>query len=232
VRPEGWSDAFPVTFEHRAKNARALSALKGIQFQDGAPLLDRERVANASHSPGDARGTLSAHSFVASYNNHGPGSVKPYETEDVHGRFPFGHFPFVTAVGRGATWVADERPAGYKVMYQCLDARAPDAEAAAPHGGVPSGSGWHKIGDQAETLVNDLEGAPFFVGAAKVRPLGVGALASGFAWGLEDVVTLRWLSHGEAFITQRGGFHWFAVPVDKPSCVQILVSPEGHADPT
>ncbi len=226
ARPRGWGDAFPSTFRQAGRDARALRA--GAQvFADVRRLLDRERIASPGDAPGGALERLLSHAFAAPYNGGFTGHVEPYVTSDVHGRLPQQHAQLVTAVGGGRTWVASERPGGYKVMYQCLEARDPRAEREAPHGGVASGSGWHKIGDRAETFVNDLEGAPFLVGAGTERPLGDGLGAGGFAWGLTDVVTVRWLAHGEAMVTPRGGLHWLVATGARPSCGEIVVSPEG-----
>lgn len=50
--------------------------------------------------------------------------------------------------------------------------------------------------------------------------------SGGLAWGLSDVATIRWLQPGEAFVTPRGAFHWFAFSHARPTCAQIVVSPE------
>ena len=143
----------------------------------------------------------------------------PFTPDNIHARFPTAE-GVSTATGRGWTWVADERPGGFKTLYTCFEARHPEREVAGS-GGVPSGGGWHYIGDAAETIINDLEPGPIVVGAATTFPLAPSALASGsFAWGLSDVATIRWLYPGEAFVTvptifrDRDQDHqWYAIPV-------------------
>ena len=104
---------------------------------------------------------------------------------------------------------------------------------------MPSGGGWHYIGDAAETIINDLEPGPIVVGAATTFPLAPSALASGsFALGLSDVATIRWLYPGEAFVTLRGGierddaggtverlnYHWFIFHENRNVCTEEIVN--------
>lgn len=230
VAPEGWRGGFGVSFVQPVRTASSLAAASA-RFSDGALLLDRERVGvgrEDGRRTGSVRERLRAHHFAARYNHQGPGPVVPYATPDVHAAFPWDGRLVRTGVGGGLTWVADERPAGYKVMLQCFDARRQEDEAG-PEGGVPSGSGWHRIGDRAETVVNDLEEAPMLVGYAArdvIAPWDAGV--DGFAWNLSDVATFRWLMPGEAMVAPRGAFHWFGFSHDAPTCAEVIVSPE-HA---
>lgn len=230
VHPKGWNDWFPITFQHRAVRATALDAAQ-VRFSDGRGLLDRERIANANASTSPFE-RLTSHTFSASYNGVSHGHPTPYTPSDIHGRFPYYNRPIVTAIGSGFMWVADERPAGYKSLYACFTGRRAAEEATAPDGGVASGSGWHHIGDPTETIVNDLERTPVLVGYAKGNPFSASALPhGGFAWGLGDVATFRFLRPGEAFVTPRGSsaqpaYHAFLFAQKANACLELLTHPE------
>jgi len=154
--------------------------------------------------------------------------IQPYQPDPVHGTY--GENGPVTAVGQGWTWVALPSSAGsggdapFKVLYTCFQQRQPGKEAA--HG-VVSGGGWHRIGDPAETIFNSLESAPLVVGtgfqnAAKAfSQEAPGALA----YGLADVVTVRWLAPGEALVTRRPDFHWFFFQSSSNVCTEEWVHP-------
>lgn len=227
VHPKGWQDWFPLSFRHRVVPA---SSLAGPTFADGKGLLDREGISvqrnpNGAETPFER---LIEHTFTASYNGTSDGRPTPYTPSDVHGRFPYFNRPIVTAVGSGFMWVADERPSGYKSLYACFTGRRAVEEASAPDGGVASGSGWHRIGDPIETIVNDLEAKPVLVAQATGNPLLASPL--GFAWGLTDVATFRWLRPGEAFVTPRGSteqpaYHSFFFEQSKNACMELLTHP-------
>ncbi|MBX3234443.1 MAG: hypothetical protein KF837_44535 [Labilithrix sp.] len=65
-----------------------------------------------------------------------------------------------------------------------------------------------------------------------------GLPSGGFSYGLSDVVTVRWLHPGEAFVTPRGrtitdaagqrvqqdNFHWYYFSSRKNSCTEELVN--------
>lgn len=242
LHPKGWGDWFPLGFRAGVRPIAELRAASA-KFSDGKSIIDRETVsvqreANAALTPFQK---LAAHGFVASYNNGQRGvGVTPYNPQDIHARFPFDGGMVVTGVGQGWTWVADERPAGFKVMYTCFEGRNASAEASAPQGGVASGGGWHFIGDSAETILNDLEAAPLVVGAAYTNPFWPAGLPSGgFAYGLTDVAVVRWLYPGEAFVTPRGrgaiddgrggrivqdNFHWYYFQGRENVCTEELVN--------
>ena len=241
VHPQGWNDWFPLWFRMPVRPIAELNA-RSVAFADGRNVFDREGVsvqneASPTQTPYER---LAAHSFSVPYNNGQRGtSVVAYNPGDIHARFPMNGGMVTTGVGQGFTWVADERPAGFKVMYTCFEGRRPDLEASAPQGGVASGGGWHLIGDPAETIVNDLEAGPLVVGAAMTNPFGPTGLPSGgFSYGLSDVATVRWLHPGEAFVTPRGGivddghggrlvqdnFHWYFFAGKKNVCTEELVN--------
>lgn len=230
VHPAGWQDWFPISFEHHAVKASSLDAATKT-FADGRGLLDREGIFDP-HAADSAAVRLAGHTFTATYNGASNGHPVPFTSADVHGRFPYYHKPIVTAVGSSSVWLADERPSGYKSLYACFSGRRAGEEASAPNGGVASGAGWHRIGDPIETLVNDLETQPVLVGFAKGNPLATAELPSGgFAWGLGDVATVRWLRPKEAFVTPRGSaaqptYHWFAIHQKTDTCLELLTHPE------
>ncbi len=245
VHPKGFTDWFPLWFRMPVRATQKLRA-SSIAFADGRSLFDRERVSiqGVTAPPLTPFEQLNTHTFSAPYNTLPtvparpvPGTMVPFTPDNIHARFPTSK-GISTATGKGWTWVADERPGGFKVLYTCFEARDPEREVAA-NGGVPSGGGWHYIGDAAETIVNDLEAGPIVVGAATTNPLAPSALGSGtFAWGLSDVATIRWLYPGEAFVTLRGGiersesgetverlnYHWFIFHQPKNVCTEEIVN--------
>ena len=92
---------------------------------------DREREELGAQLGGRkfaSEARLASHRFSVSYNNQGV-TPQPYNPGDIHARFPFANGMVTTGVGQGWTWVADERPNGFKVMYTCFEGRRPDLEA-------------------------------------------------------------------------------------------------------
>jgi hypothetical protein len=229
AHPKGWNDWFPVAFR---AGVRPISELHvaSVRFADGRPIVDREGVS-AQNAPDSVApfDKLTHHAFVGHYDNAVGTAVAPFNPPDIHARFPTSDGMITTGVGQGFTWVSDERPSNYKVMYTCFERRNPAAEAAAPNGGVASGGGWHYIGDAAETILNDLENGPVVVGAATTTPFGPSGLPGGtFAYGLSDVAVVRWLHPGEAFVTPRGvgqdNYHWFYFNADHNVCTEEIVN--------
>jgi hypothetical protein len=230
IHPKGWNDWFPLWFRMPVKTVAQMHA-SATKFADGKSIIDREGVSvQGEQSPTQTPyERLASRNFSAKYNNQS-GRVVPYNPTDIHGRFPFGGGLVTTGVGQGWTWVADERTGGFKVMYTCFEGRRPDLEASAPQGGVASGGGWHLIGDPAETIVNDLEAGPLVVAAATTTPFSANGLpGGGFAYGITDVATVRWLYPGEAFVVPRGdsahdNFHWYFFHGAKNVCTEELVN--------
>lgn len=219
VVPEGWRAGFAISFVHPTTLASAMRDRE---------VLDRERISS-SDGGAHVETRLAEHVFSSPYNQQASGArVVPYTNAEVHARFPSGGRLVRTAVGGGRTWVADDRPlGGTKTMYQCFDGRNRAAESA-EDGGVPSGTGWHRVGDRAETVVNDLERSAMQVGFATrdvMRREDLGP--DGFAWGLSSVTTVRLLRPGEALVTPRGTYHWFGMGGDRSSCAEIIVTAEG-----
>jgi hypothetical protein len=243
VHPVGWADWFPLYFRTGVKKISDLRVSR-TTFSDGRAVIDRERVSSVGATDGrTALERLQGHSFSVGYNGGSGTSVNPYTPGSIHATYPVTRgLNITTGVGRGWTWVADERPNGFKVMYTCFERRRADLEASAPNGGVASGGGWHQINDAAETILNDLEAGPLMVGAGRNNPWLETKLPSGtFSYGLSDVATFRWLRPGEAFITTKGNwvedagrrfeqsnYHWYFFAQDKDVCTEELVNPPGQ----
>jgi hypothetical protein len=126
--------------------------------------------------------------------------------------------------------VDDPSVAPFKTMYTAFDKRRPDLEASAPDGGVPSGGGWHQIGDNAETILNSLEPDPIVTGYTQGNPLPGGPPSGAFSYGLDDVATIRWLQPGEALVVPRGpssqpNYHWYFMNADHPVTTEEWVHP-------
>lgn len=185
-----------------------------------------------------------------------------YPSCNVHGAFTQDNNPHdPTAVGRNWTWVADpgddntNRTAPFKILYTCFEERRlkrptgndPDCNGIARNSeedeGVPSGGGWHKIGDPAETLFNSLELVPLLVAAGFERPserTGQMPPSGTYAYGLKDVAVARWLWPGEAFLTANSdkdssgneakNYHWFLFHADRETCTLEWVHPQRPDD--
>jgi hypothetical protein len=238
VHPKTWGDWFPIWFRFPVKSIAALKAeipAGKATFADGGDVVDHEGISLQTHpGSGSPLDRLFAHSFSPVYN------PRPYTPVDIHSRFPWNGHEYVTGVGMGWTWVADGPNVPFKIMYTCFDKRNQAAEASAPDGGVPSGGGWHRIGDPAETVLNDLEDGPIVLGSSMSNPLPSSMLPSGgFAYNLADVATIRWVKPGEAFVTPRGGsfvdpggktwdranYHWYFFSQTRPVCTEEWVHP-------
>lgn len=242
VHPTGWGDWFPIYFRTGVKKISELRATQ-TKFSDAKSIVDREHVTSVGATDGkSARERLSSHAFGFGYNG-ASGNVQPFQPASIHATYPFFGKNITTGVGRGWTWVADERPNGFKVMYTCFERRRQDLEVSAPNGGVPSGGGWHQINDAAETILNDLETGPLMVAAGRNNPWLETHLPSGkFAYGLTDVATFRWLRPGEAFITTKGNwaddgkgkwfeqsnYHWYFFHQNEDVCTEEIVNAPGQ----
>lgn len=223
LRPDGWNDAFPLSFRHPVRDADVLADSVPAPLRPAA-LPD---PAGVSGRPGSAADALAAQGAGPGYNH------APYVTPTVHAGLP----GRVTAVGGARSWVTE---APFKHVYLCLDGRDAAAEAAT---GAPSGAGWHAIGDPAESLVNSLEAVPLLAAWGQAHLFaddehGFAFGAGAAAYGLTDVATFRHLQPGEALVTGRDSdygppvFHWYAAAA-APACVEIWVHPCGlDADET
>lgn len=151
----------------------------------------------------------------------GPGfnSKKEWRSDNVHGIFP-GPEGAVTAIGGVTTWgVATEKhqiPAlgPFKYLYTCFDPRNPIQESKL---GVPSGAGWHYVGDAAESVLNSLgqNSLPFAIARTHGK--------SNSLMGLTETITAMWVASEEVQVTQQGEFHWYLNPYEQPVCTEIWV---------
>ena len=228
VHPHSWNDWFPLMFRFPVRSIPDFKSevLPGFQtFADGGDIQDHEGVSTQTHpGPGTPFDRLSAHTFSSAYNQN------PFMPSDIHAQFPYFNHNYVTGVGMGWTWVANRPQAPFKIMYTCFDKRNPTAEANAPDGGVASGGGWHRIGDNAETVLNDLESGPLVLGSALADPANGQTPTGGFSYGLPDVATVRWVKPGEAFVTPKAldshfNYHWYFFAGAKPVCTEEWVHP-------
>jgi hypothetical protein len=201
-----------------------------------------------------------------------PSSFNPnhFPSCNVHGSFAYTWDDFNAgrvqprAVGRNWTWLTNpndpERkdPQGpFKILYTCFEPRryarsaSVDPECSKPEEvaseedlGVPSGGGWHLIGDPAETLFNSVETTPLLVasGFAEVAPrIDLAPSDHGFAFGQKDVAVARWLFPGEAFMIAKSkelsqpNFHWFLFHGEEHTCTLEWVHecvPEDEKEPS
>jgi hypothetical protein len=233
VHPTGWADWFPLTFHMPVKKIADLRASQ-LRFSDGKTVIDRENVTSVGATDGKTTlQRLLGHQFAGSYNGR-TGSTQPFTPASIHATYFFYGQKITTGVGQGWTWVADERPNGFKVMYTCFEKRRADLEATAPNGGVASGGGWHQINDAAETIMNDVEKAPVMIAHGRTAVWAERDLPSGrFSYGLGDVATFRWLKPGEAFITVKGtsaqpNYHWYFFQGSDDVCTEELINPQGQ----
>ena len=203
VRPLGWADGFPLRFRMPVHAVDALlDTAPARTLADGRALPDPAGLAQGGQPHGWAG---------------------PFRATDLHGH----SHGEPTAVGGGDAWVMEAPDAPFKHVYLCMDPR--DAAVEARHG-TPSGTGWHAIGDAAETLANTVAGGPLLVGYAEAEPLPPArydAVGAGAAYGLDAVASFRRLLPGEALVTGRrpGGaavFHWFAALPER-ACAEIYV---------
>lgn len=89
---------------------------------------------------------------------------RPYFADNLHGRFPTPSGQYVTvSVANLSTWVAVPPQSPLKTVYSCWSPRNLQQEKQY---GVPSGAGWHLIGDPAETIFNNVRSGEMLVGMA------------------------------------------------------------------
>lgn len=214
VSPRGWKDGFPLSFALPVTTVAGLANTLPAPLRKlpgGEPIVDPVGAGAAAEGAVTVRAVLGSTSFPAGFINQ-----QPYVSGDLHAAFPQGSAPRVTAVGGAATWVAQSP---FKHMYVCLDRRGAAAEA---QHGVPSGAGWHHIGDAGETIVSSLEESPLLIGYAAGAPSAPPANGA-LAYGLSHAATFALLQPGAAFTSPRGDFHWYAVHQAIDPCVQIWV---------
>lgn len=205
------------------------------RFGDGAPIVDGGHVRPKHNGELTAFERLLGGALDAKWNPHEQG--RPYTPPNIHAIYKHeGESDAqgeVTAVGMGWTWVAQDKTP-FKIMYTCFDARNLAGEVSAPNGGVPSGGGWHAIGDLAETILNSVELESATVGAGFTAPASYEDFSTPdnkVAYGLNDIAVVRWLRPGEAFTTvaanerEQKNYHWFFFNQKRPVCTEEWVHP-------
>lgn len=138
----------------------------------------------------------------------------PWPAANVHGLFPNANGS-KTAIGGVLTWgIVNNSQGPFKHLYTCFEGRNLSEESKT---GVPSGAGWHHIGDAGETLLNTLETAEI--------PVAVGRSHNNndSAYKLTETVTATWLKPEEALVSLQGTFHWYLNPSEAAVCTEIWV---------
>lgn len=212
VRPQGQDKAFYFSFQ--------TSAMPISEFINGVPeefrtFPDNRKAPNISQiSKQDPLKQLNESDLGPGFN-----SKNAWKSKSVHGIFP-GPIGAPTALGGVITWgVATEphdRPqkGPFKFLYTCFDPRNAVAESAQ---GIPSGAGWHYVGDPAESVLNSLSemALPFAVGRSHDQ--------KDSALDLTESVTAMWLQSDEIQVTRQGEFHWYLNPYEQNVCTEIWV---------
>ena len=247
IRPVGWNSVFPMDFRSPILSESELRTAAGPATTIGLNPLDPLRIREKAN--GNTRGALMREAYDSRWVSNSEGG-HALRNESIHGEISKNGTTSPTAIGGGHTWLVERGAhSAFKNLYTCFDARNPSREAET---GLPSGGGWHEIGDAAETIINNLETGSvpvgFAAGAPASPPDGLG-----IAWDLTDVATVRMLKPGQAAITPAGDrtwsedipfrangdgsqrarnpardgrlYHWFFFPSDVPTCTQEWVHP-------
>lgn len=207
LKPNGWSDAFPIDFRMTVLSTKELlQASPEKKMAKSQSLLDPLAIRSDSQKNKKlSLEQLLATSYGPAWDQHNKGA---YEPNNIHAEVESNSQKFSTATGKGWTWVANRNQkenVPFKNLYTCFDKRNYSSESIL---GVPSGGGWHEIGDAAETIINNIETSPVVVGMATGVPWPTPPDSSGFAWGLKDVAVIRFLKPDEALITAAGDQTW------------------------
>jgi hypothetical protein len=216
VTPKGYSDSFYFNFDTSALLIRDF--LAGIP----APLrtFSEARLAPDPEKIGVLKSfeVLKTKTLGSGYNS------APWFNDNVHGLYPDASGK-KTAIGGVYTWgIVDTKFGPFKQLYTCFESRNLTQEK---QHGVPSGAGWHHIGDSAESIINNLEKSALPVAIGRTH----GKQKS--AYGLTDSITAVWLKPGEVLISEQNQFHWYINPYQKEVCTEIWVhncvpNPKNH----
>ncbi len=207
VVPAGWEDAFYFNFN---SNVQPISQLL-CGISEGARTFSEQRMApdpaKVGKSISGAEKILNRH-LGTGYNN------AAWPDTNVHGRFPNKEGEATALGGVVTKGLVDKSFGPFKQLYTCFEARNIAAERES---GIPSGAGWHHIGDPAETILNNLETLSL--------PVAVGR-THGFekaAYGLSESITATWLGSDEFLLTPKEEFHWYLNPYEVAVCTEIWV---------
>jgi hypothetical protein len=201
IRPKGWKDFFPVDFRDVAvPNKELLNQMPLDKQKLGiGTLLDPENVSvqgqNTSEFPFQKMGD-------PNFGKARLNAEKYFPVVGIHNFFFTENGSKIqTAVNDGATVVIPKGIAPFKMAYICFEPRNETAESLA---GLPSGGGWHEIGDPAETVINSLENAPIVFGYANGHPGADKPEGSNYAYGLTDVTVVRKVFPGMSIVSSAG----------------------------
>lgn len=204
VQPNGWKDSFYFSFE--------TSTLGLNDFLNGIPTqyrtFSKNRVAPNLAKIAKGIGASGLKNLGEGYNSD------PWYADSVHGLFPDAS-GVKTALGGVLTWgIVDKKFGPFKNLYTCFEPRNIAQENAT---GVPSGAGWHLIGDAAETILNNLENSALPVATGRSHAF------SNAAYGLSESVTAVWLQSDEVMVSPKETFHWYLNPFETTVCTEIWV---------
>lgn len=202
IRPQGWDSSFPIDFRMAIYKNEDLKIIAGQAKTLNANPMDFSQVfARSQQNNENPQTTLLKSAYGSEWVKNQNGGTE-LRNEIIHGKIG----NQITAVGGGLTWLVDRGPSStFKNLYTCFDARNYEQESAA---GVPSGGGWHEIGDAVETIINDLSTSAVPVGFATGLPWATPPDFTKFSWGLSDVATIRLLQPGEGIATAAGDQTW------------------------
>jgi hypothetical protein len=223
IRPKGSVDSYVINTDPQVLSLQEFVDAIPVEqrsFSQGRKAPDPEGIFNKIPPGGTAIEVFAGHTMGEGYNS------EPYPMSEVHARFPELEKMLTTAVGGGISWVFDRNvsvkgpKASFKHVYSCFDERNIDKETAA---GVPSGAGWHLIGEHAETLLNTLEKSPLLIALGKETTAS--PKSGSFAYQLRHTISATRLQPDEVFVTRKGQFHWFAIESTRKLCAELWIHP-------
>jgi len=209
ITPEGWNDSFYFNFD--------LAVLPINEFLKGIP-ENLRRFSNNRLAPNPAQiNSNNALTSLRDSKNLGEGyNSTPWYSNSVHGRYPSENGAFTAIGGVITRGITDKNFGPFKQLYTCFESRNINEENSK---GVPSGAGWHFIGDPAETILNTIDDTEIPVAIAR------SVTFNATAYSLNDIITAGWLKKDEAFVTKRNEFHWYVNPLQREVCTEIWVHP-------
>lgn len=207
VTPKDWNDSFYFNFNSGVYGLNQfLSAIpEGLRKFSSNRLAPDPAGVRSSENVAE---TLKKGSLGEGYNS------QAWYATNVHGLFPSAQGQ-QTALGGVLTWGIVEPQFGpFKHLYTCFESRQAFRESEL---GIPSGSGWHHVGDAAESILNTLESERLPIAIARSHA------KSQAAYGLSESLTATWLNKNEVFVTKQGEFHWYLNPYNRAVCTEIWV---------
>lgn len=206
VQPKGWVDSFYFSFE--------TSSLTATQFLKDIPEKYRTFSQNRI-APDPEKISLSKQENKFLNIKMGEGyNQDPWFSDNVHAKYPDQN-GMETALGGVLTWgLTDKKFGPFKHLYTCFQGRNQSSENMK---GLPTGAGWHHVGDSAEGILNSIDKKPMPAGIAKTHG------QAHAAYGLTEVVTAFWLEENEVFVTKNNEFHWYLNPYEEALCTEIWV---------